>query len=160
MRSEMQAMTKRRIWGQVLVFSAHGGRLFRLGSAFVAWKTASAVASMERTMRLQAKLIPRRKIFAILTRTLTFYFLLALSHSQVVCELTISLACSFSRETSCFSRSRSSLEAHRATSKHSSEGRPEALVGEGIWGLFLPSRRFGRSRSRRLILGVEACSGW
>ena len=106
----MQAMTKRRIWGQVLVFSAHGGRLFRLGSAFVAWKTASAVASMERTMRLQAKLIPRRKIFAILTRTLTFYFLLALSHSQVVCELTISLACSFSRETSCFSRSRSSLK--------------------------------------------------
>jgi hypothetical protein len=59
------------------VFSAHGGKLFRFGSAFVAWKTASAVASMERTMRLQAKLIPRKKIFAILTRTLTFCWLLA-----------------------------------------------------------------------------------
>src|SRR5690242_13970113 len=73
--SEIQAMVRRRIWGQVLVLSAQGGRLLRFGSDFVAWKMASAVAIMERTMRLQAKLMPRRKIFAILTRTLTFYLL-------------------------------------------------------------------------------------
>lgn len=109
--SEIQAMVRRRICGQVLVFSAHGGRLFRFGRAFVAWKIASAVASMDRTIRLQAKLMPRRKIFAILTRTLTFCLLLAFySELQMRGELTISLACSFSREASCFSRSCSSLK--------------------------------------------------
>jgi hypothetical protein len=59
-----------------LVFSAHGGRLFRGASVFVALKMANAVATMESTIRLQAKLMPRRKILAIRTRTLTFYRLL------------------------------------------------------------------------------------
>ena len=58
------------------MFSAHGGRLFRGARVFVALKIAKAVATMERTIRLQAKLMPRRKIFAILTRTLIFYLLL------------------------------------------------------------------------------------
>lgn len=40
-------------------------------------------------------------------------FLLIVSYNQVVlvqCDLTMSFACSFSREDSCFSRSRSSLK--------------------------------------------------
>jgi hypothetical protein len=65
-------MTRSKICGQVFVFSAHGGRPFRLGRDFVAWKMVSAVESMARTIRLHAKLIPRRKIFAMRTRTLTF----------------------------------------------------------------------------------------
>ena len=72
MNSEMEAMTRRVICGHVFVPAAHGGRLFRVGSAFVALKIEKTVASMERTIRLQAKLIPRRKILAIRTRTFTF----------------------------------------------------------------------------------------
>jgi hypothetical protein len=58
------------------VFSAQGGRLFRDGRVFVALKIANAVAAMERTIKLQAKLMPRRKILAIRTRTLTFCMML------------------------------------------------------------------------------------
>ena len=72
MRREMQAIDRSRAWGQTLVLSAHAGRLFRRGRFFVAWKMEKTVASMERTIRLQAKLMPRRKIFAMRTRTLTF----------------------------------------------------------------------------------------
>jgi hypothetical protein len=76
MSSETQAMDRTTTWGQILVFSAHGGRLFRDGRVFVALKMANAVATMERTIRLQAKLMPRRKILAMRTRTLTFYIML------------------------------------------------------------------------------------
>ena len=38
----------------------------------MALKMEKAVASIERTMRLQAKLIPRRNIFATRTRILIF----------------------------------------------------------------------------------------
>jgi hypothetical protein len=55
------------------VFAAHAGRLFRGARCLVALKMAKTVASIERTIRLQAKLIPRRNIFAIRTRVLTFY---------------------------------------------------------------------------------------
>lgn len=72
MNSEMEAMTRRVICGHVLVPTAHGGRLFRAGIVFVALKIEKTVASMERTIRLQAKLMPRRKILAIRTRTFTF----------------------------------------------------------------------------------------
>lgn len=73
--SEMQAMTRSKIWGQIFWFSAHGGRPFRVGRCFVALKMEKVVASIERTIRLHAKLIPRRKIFATRTRILTFYLL-------------------------------------------------------------------------------------
>lgn len=69
---EMTAIDSRSICGQIFVLSAHGGRPFLFGRFFVALKMANAVAIMERTMRLQAKLIPRRKIFAIRTRILIF----------------------------------------------------------------------------------------
>jgi hypothetical protein len=65
------------------VFSAHGGRLFRGARVFVALKTANAVATMERTIRLQAKLMPRRKILAIRTRTLTFYSMLDMAEEPI-----------------------------------------------------------------------------
>lgn len=72
MTREMQAMVSRRIWGQVLVLLAHGGRPLRGARVLVALKMANAVAIMERTIREQAKLTPRRKIFASRTRTLIF----------------------------------------------------------------------------------------
>jgi len=78
MTSERQAIERSSTCGQILVFSAHAGRLFLGASALVALKMAKAVASIEMTMRLQAKLMPRRKIFAIRTRTLTFCWLLVL----------------------------------------------------------------------------------
>lgn len=55
------------------MFGAQAGRALRGGSVFVALKIANAVAIMDRTMRLHAKLIPRRKILASLTRTLIFW---------------------------------------------------------------------------------------
>ena len=55
------------------MFGAHAGRLLRGGSVFVALKMAKADATMERTIRLQAKLMPRRKILASLTRTFIFW---------------------------------------------------------------------------------------
>lgn len=45
MASETAAMTRRRIWGQVLVFSAHGGRLLRAGRCFVALNMEKVAAS-------------------------------------------------------------------------------------------------------------------
>lgn len=72
MSSETQAIDKTRTCGQTLVLLAHAGRLLRAGSCFVALKIANAVATMERTIKLQAKLMPRRKILAIRTRTLIF----------------------------------------------------------------------------------------
>lgn len=77
MTREMQAMVSRRIWGQVLVLSAHGGRPLRGDRVLVALKMENEVASMERTMREQAKLTPRRKIFANRTRTLIFWLVSA-----------------------------------------------------------------------------------
>jgi len=52
--------------------AAHGGRLFRAGICFVALNMENVVASMERTMREQLKLTPRRKNLAILTLVLDF----------------------------------------------------------------------------------------
>ena len=76
MTRETQAMDSRRACGQILVLSAHGGRPFLGARVLVALKMANAVATMERTMSEQAKLMPRRKIFANRTRTLIFCGLL------------------------------------------------------------------------------------
>jgi hypothetical protein len=70
--SEMQAMTRSKTWGQIFCAGAQGGRLFLLGRCLVALKMEKAVASIERTIRLQAKLMPRRNIFATRTRILIF----------------------------------------------------------------------------------------
>jgi hypothetical protein len=78
---EMQAMDSRRAWGQILVLSAHGGRLYRGARVLVALKMANAVAIMERTMNEQAKLTPRRSIFANRTSTLILYFPLVAGRS-------------------------------------------------------------------------------
>lgn len=75
------------------MFFAHGGRLFLGARVLVALKMAKTVASIESTIKLQAKLIPLKKIFAIRTRVLIFR----------------SFACSFSVITSLFSRICSSL---------------------------------------------------
>ena len=72
MKSEMQAITRSVICGQTGVFFAHGGRLFLGAKVLVALKIANTVASMESTIKLQAKLMPLRKIFAMRTRVLTF----------------------------------------------------------------------------------------
>lgn len=82
MNSETQAMTRRVTWGQILVPCAQGGRLFLGGSVLVALKMEKAVASMESTIRLQAKLTPRKNIFAIRTLIFTFCSLLAATHSR------------------------------------------------------------------------------
>ena len=76
MTSEMTAIESSKTWGQILVLSAHGGRPFLGVRVLVALKMAKAVATMDRTIRLQAKLMPRRKIFASRTRTLIFCILL------------------------------------------------------------------------------------
>jgi len=93
-KREMPAMVRSNTWGHILVFCAHGGKLFLGARCLVALKIENAVASMERMIKLQAKLIPRRKIFAIRTLTLTLR----------------SFACSCSVISSLFSSSRSSLK--------------------------------------------------
>lgn len=82
MSSEMQAMESRRTWGQILVLLAHAGRPFLGARVFVALKMANADATMERTMSEQAKLMPRRKIFANRTRTFIF--------RSLACSLSVS----------------------------------------------------------------------
>ena len=77
MTSETQAMESKRTCGQILVFSAHAGRPFLGARVFVALKMAKADATMERTISEQAKLMPRRKIFANRTRIFIFCLLLA-----------------------------------------------------------------------------------
>jgi hypothetical protein len=52
--------------------AAHGGRLFRKGSVLVALNMEKVIESMERTMRLQLKLTPLSRNFAM--RTLVFIF--------------------------------------------------------------------------------------
>lgn len=74
--------------------AAHGGRLFRAGIFFVALKMENVVASMDRTIREQLKLTPRRKNLAILTLVLDFR----------------SCSCSFSVLSSAFSNISSSLK--------------------------------------------------
>lgn len=59
-------------WGQIFWFSAHGGKLFRGGSDFVALKIVKVADSMEMMMSAQEKLMPRRKNLAIRTRALIF----------------------------------------------------------------------------------------
>jgi hypothetical protein len=54
------------------VLSAHGGRLFLWGIDFVVLKMVKVVASMLSTMRLQLKLMPRKKILAMRTRIFDF----------------------------------------------------------------------------------------
>lgn len=65
-------MTRSVICGHGLVPWAQAGRLFRAGRALVELKMVKVVESMERTMRLQLKLVPRSTIFAIRTRNFTF----------------------------------------------------------------------------------------
>ena len=91
------------------MFSAHGGRLFRGGRCLVALKIENAVASMDKTIKLHAKLIPRRNIFAILTLTLTFCGWSVDDLSHIKSGHTRSFCCSFSVNASRFSSSCSSL---------------------------------------------------
>ena len=65
-------MQRRVICGHVFWPCAQGGKELREGMAFVALNMEKVVESMERTMRLQLKLTPRRAILAIRTRVLTF----------------------------------------------------------------------------------------
>ena len=75
----MQAMTRMVICGQVAWPAAQGGNLFefmsRGGSDLVALKMVKVAESMDRTIREQEKLTPRRRILAILTRVLIFCIL-------------------------------------------------------------------------------------
>src|SRR5271156_4642941 len=68
-----QEITRTVIWGQVLVPVAQTGRLLRGGSERVALKMEKVVESMDRTMREQEKLTPRRTILARRTRVLIFW---------------------------------------------------------------------------------------
>jgi hypothetical protein len=70
---DTQAITRRRICGHGLVPTAHGGRLLRGDSCFVALKIANVVPSMARTMREHAKLMLLKNIFAARTRVLIFW---------------------------------------------------------------------------------------
>jgi hypothetical protein len=72
MKSDKQAMTRRVICGQVLLFGAHAGNPFRAGNALVALKMVNVAESIDRTMSEQLKLTPLRTNFAIRTRVLTF----------------------------------------------------------------------------------------
>ena len=65
-------MHKRVICGHVFWCGAHAGELLLVGRLRVALKMEKVVESIARTMRLQLKLTPRRAIFAIRTRVLTF----------------------------------------------------------------------------------------
>lgn len=70
---ETQAIERTSFWGHVLVFSAQDGILLWLGSALVALKIAKEADTMERMMREQLKLTPRRANLANRTRALIFY---------------------------------------------------------------------------------------
>ncbi len=72
MARETQAMQSRVTCGHIWCPNAQGGNLFRGGMAFVALNMEKVVESMDKTMRLQLKLTPRRANFAIRTRILTF----------------------------------------------------------------------------------------
>ena len=54
--------------------SAQGGRLLRVGSDLVALKIVKVVASIESTIREQAKFMLRRKSLAARTRVLILCF--------------------------------------------------------------------------------------
>jgi len=73
MTREAQEMQMRVICGQVDWPRAQTGRLLRGGSILVALKIEKVVESIERTMREQLKLTPRRKNLATRTRVLTFW---------------------------------------------------------------------------------------
>jgi hypothetical protein len=62
--NETQAMQSIKTCGQVFVFLAHGGRLFRGGSDFVALKMANVVATIDSKTKLQAEWTPRRNNLA------------------------------------------------------------------------------------------------
>ena len=81
------------ICGHFCVPCAQTGKLPRLGMPLEALKMLKVVDNIDRTMRLQLKLVPRRAIFAIRTRVLIFK----------------SLALAFSVDSSCFSNASSSL---------------------------------------------------
>lgn len=72
MASETQEQARTTFWGQVLVFSAHGGSPDMAGRALVALKMANEAEIMERMIRLQLKFTPRRANFAMRTRVLIF----------------------------------------------------------------------------------------
>ena len=71
--SMTDAIEMSKTWGQIFWFSAHGGRLLRGGSDFVALKIVKVADSMEMMMSAHEKLMPRRKNLAIRTRALIFW---------------------------------------------------------------------------------------
>lgn len=73
MANDTQAMERRVICGHVFCVGAQAGRFCLLGRVFDALKMLKVVDSMERTMSEQLKFVPRRHIFAIRTRVLTFW---------------------------------------------------------------------------------------
>ena len=68
----MQEMVRRVTCGQILVFGAQAGRAFLDGSALVVLKMANVLDTIDRMIKLQLKLTPRRSILAIRTRVLIF----------------------------------------------------------------------------------------
>ena len=109
--SDTQAMHKRVICGHVFCLVAHGGEPPLGGNAFDELNIVKVAESMDKTMRLQLKLTPRKAILAIRTRVLTFCLRSATnSHSSDQRPLTRSAAFRFSVFSSCFSKSCSSLK--------------------------------------------------
>lgn len=141
MNSETEAMTRSVICGQVEVFVAHGGRLF-LGARFlVALKMAKTVASMARTIRLQAKLMPRRKIFAIRTRTLIFYLVLGLGHvyrsfveTYQIFSLLLLRICLPLLQHLLFPEGRAEDHSLSTRGPRWGSGRFEGALERGLWG--------------------------
>ena len=70
---EMQEMVRRVTCGQITVVGAQAGRVLRGGRCRVARKMAKVDASMERTIKLQLKLTPRKTSLAMRTRIFTFW---------------------------------------------------------------------------------------
>ena len=68
--SMIDAILMSKTWGQIFWFSAHGGRLLRGGSAFVALKMVKVADNIEIMISAHEKLMPRRKNLAIRTRAL------------------------------------------------------------------------------------------
>ena len=118
-------MVRRVICGHFCVPCAQTGKLPRLASDLELLKMLNVVESMESTMRLQLKLVPRRAIFAMRTRVL----------------ILISLAFSFSVSSSCFSSICSSLNVGlRGFNRPGVPGTFKALLsGEpGVGGISTP----------------------
>ena len=70
MTREMQATVRSRMVGHLTVSEDHAGRPLREGKLVVAWTMVRAEAIIARTMSEHEKLVMRRAILAIRTRTL------------------------------------------------------------------------------------------